>query len=84
MFDIKLDLRDRQVCFDPTIECNDAQTGIRDILQKIVDDFVSIAVLIPRLDGGHDSMGDFLVEIKDQFMLFGSIQTLENNFQEMV
>jgi hypothetical protein len=72
------------VCFDPTIDCNENENGIRDILQHIIDDFVSLAVLIPRLDGSHDEAGDFLVEIKDQFMLFGTIQTLENNFTEML
>lgn len=73
MFDIKLDLRNRQVEFDPTIQCNESENGIRDILQKIVDDFISICCLIPRLDAGFDATGDFLVEVKDQFMLFGSI-----------
>jgi hypothetical protein len=84
MFDIKLDLADNNVCFEPTIECNERQNGIRDILQKIVDDFISLAVLVPRLDGSSDKAGDYLVEIKDQFMLYGAMQTVENNFQEMV
>lgn len=51
MFDIKLDLDDNNVCFEPSIECNSRENGIRDILQKIVDDFISLAVLVPRLDG---------------------------------
>lgn len=73
MFDIKLDLDDNNVCFEPSIECNERQNGIRDILQKIVDDFILLAVLIPRLDGSHDKAGDYLVEIKDQFMLYGAM-----------
>jgi hypothetical protein len=32
MFDVKVDLRDNQVMFDPSIGCNARQTGIRDIL----------------------------------------------------
>lgn len=80
MFDIKLDLDENNVCFEPSIECNDRDNGIRDILQKIVDDFISLAVLIPRLDGSQDKAGDYLVEIKDQFMLYGAMQTVENNF----
>jgi dynein heavy chain len=51
MFDIKLDLDENNVCFEPSIECNSRENGIRDILQKIVDDFISLAVLVPRLDG---------------------------------
>jgi hypothetical protein len=44
MFDIKVDLRDREVIFDPSINSNSRQTGIRDILQKIIDDFISLAI----------------------------------------
>jgi dynein heavy chain len=84
MFDIKLDLDENNVCFEPSIECNERECGIRDILQKIVNDFISLAVLIPRLDGSQDKAGDYLVEIKDQFLLYGAMQTVENNFQDMV
>ena len=74
IFEIRVDLEDltdgkRTVVFDPTIDCNSKQNGIRDIIQKIMDDFVSIAIQIPgRIDNGT---GDYLVEIKDQFQLFG-------------
>ena len=44
MFDIKVDLRDREVVFDPSVQSNSRGTGIRDILQKIIDDFISIAI----------------------------------------
>ena len=84
MFDIKLDLDENNVCFEPSIECNERENGIRDILQKIVNDFISLAVLIPRLDASQDKAGDYLVEIKDQFLLYGAMQTVENNFQDMV
>jgi dynein heavy chain len=32
MFDIKVDLHDRDVVFDPSIQCNSSQNGIRDII----------------------------------------------------
>lgn len=32
MFDIKVDLRERDVVFDPSIECNPKGSGIRDII----------------------------------------------------
>ena len=73
MFDIKVDLADSNVCFDPSIECNEMQTGIRDILQKIINDFIQIAVLVPRLDAVGDRSGDYLVEMKDQFLLYGAM-----------
>lgn len=64
MFDIKVDLRDREVVFDPSIESNPKGGGIRDIIQKILDDFISISIQMPRID---TNSGDYLVEIKDQF-----------------
>jgi hypothetical protein len=84
MFDIKLDLADNNVCFEPSIECNERENGIRDILQKVVNDFVMLAVLVPRLDGSADKGGDLLVEIKDQFIIYGAMQTVEDNFQQIV
>jgi dynein heavy chain len=44
MFDIRVDLCDRQVVFDPSIESNSSGNGIRDLLQSIIDDFISIAI----------------------------------------
>jgi len=74
MFDIKVDLRDRDVVFDPSIESNSKKTGIRDLIQGIMDDFISIAIQINRLDSAAGNIsGDFLVEVKDQFTLFGAM-----------
>lgn len=84
MFDIKVDLRDRDVVFDPSIECNERKNGIRDLLQSIMDDFISIAIQINRLDSAAGNVsGDFLVEIKDQFTLFGSMQVIFRNFRDI-
>lgn len=44
MFDIKVDLRDREVRFDPPIECTMRGNGIRDIITKIINDFISLAI----------------------------------------
>lgn len=71
MFDIKVDLRDREVRFDPPIESTPRGNGIRDIIMKIVNDFISLAISMQRLD--TSSGGDFLVEIKDQFDIFGAL-----------
>jgi hypothetical protein len=80
MFDIKVDLRDREVRFDPPIDSSARGNGIRDIVMKIVNDFISLAIQMPRLD---TSNGDYLVEIKDQFELFGASQVIQNNLQEI-
>jgi hypothetical protein len=81
MFDVKVDLRDREVVFDPSIQSNNRGNGIRDILQKIIDDFISLSIQMARLDT-MGSGGDYLVEIKDQFELFGAMQTLTNHFHD--
>lgn len=80
MFDIKVDLRDREVRFDPPIEFTARQNGIKDIIMKITNDFISLAIQMPRLDTNN---GDYLVEIKDQFELFGSLQVISNHLNEM-
>jgi len=81
MFDIKVDLRDREVVFDPSIESSAKGGGIRDIIQKILDDFISISIQMPRID---TNSGDYLVEIKDQFQLFGAMQNVTNQFNDIV
>lgn len=79
IFDIKVNLQDRQVTFDPSIGCNERQNGIRDIINKIVANFISLASCMPaRIDASQNpanpqNNGDYLVEIKDQFSLFVSI-----------
>jgi hypothetical protein len=65
IFDIKVALADRAVQFDPSIGCNEQGNGIRDIINLIVEHFISLAIQMPaRLDS---PTGDYLVEIKDQF-----------------
>ena len=44
IFDIRVDLKDRDVIFDPSIDSNPRRNGIKDILWKIIDDFISIAI----------------------------------------
>ena len=44
MFDIKVDLREREVVFDPPIESCARNNGIRDIVNKIVNDFISLSI----------------------------------------
>jgi dynein heavy chain len=69
IFDIRVDLQDRDVIFDPPIDYSPKGNGIRDIIQKIIDDFVSLSIQMPRLD---TNSGDYLPEVKDQFAIFGA------------
>lgn len=80
MFEIKVDLRDREVRFEPPIESSPRGNGIRDIIMKITNDFISLAIQMARLDTGN---GDYLVEIKEQFEIYGSMQVLTNNLVEI-
>jgi hypothetical protein len=89
IFDIKVNLQDRKVMFDPTIGSNDRENGIRDIINKIVTDFISLAIMMPgRVDASQNpaatsNNGDYLVEIKDQFQLFISINQITQGLNEI-
>jgi hypothetical protein len=50
IFEIGVELTGGDLCFRPTIEANNRQNGITDIINAIVEDFIGIAILIPRLD----------------------------------
>jgi hypothetical protein len=75
--------------FDPTIGSNDRENGIRDIINKVVTDFVSLAIMMPgRVDASQNpnsasNNGDYLVEIKDQFQLFVSINQITQGLNEI-
>ena len=83
IFDVKVDLVDDDLAFQPSIICNDRQSGIRDILNEFVNDFISIAIQIQRVDNKEAAAGDYLVEIKDQFQLFGTMQEISNHLDEI-
>ena len=80
MFDVKVDLIDSQVCFDPPISGSAKENGIKDIIFRIIDNFISIASLIPRLD---QNPGDYLMEIKDQFQVRFGISQVTKNMRHM-
>jgi dynein heavy chain len=73
IFEIRVDLAEGDLSFLPSIAMNDRQNGIRDVINEFVNDFISIAIQIPRLDTRDTGSGDYLVEIKDQFVLFGTM-----------
>jgi len=44
IFEIKVDLIDGDLDFYPVLGCNDRGNGIRDIINHVVNDFISIAI----------------------------------------
>ena len=78
MFDIKVDLMDNEVAFDPPISSSPRENGIRDIIFRIVEHFISIASLIPRLD---QNPGDYLIEVKDE--VFYAMSQVSKNMNQM-
>jgi len=80
IFDIKVNLSDRKVMFDPSIGSNEQGNGIRDIINKIINGCISLSILMNRLD---TNSGDYLVEIKDQFELFGTMQIISKNLDSI-
>jgi len=82
MFDIKVKLFEKDVQFEPPIGSTHRNNGIRDIIMKIIKDFISISIQIPRLDTQANA-GDYLVEIKDQFEIFGCMQVVSTNLNQI-
>lgn len=81
IFDIKVAMSEGAILFEPTIGSNENGHGIRDIINGIVEDFISLAIQMPsRFDSPN---GDYLVEIKDQFQLFGTIQKITRNLNNI-
>ena len=63
-------LCENKVQYDPSITWNEEGNGIRNIIDNITNHFISLAIQMPsRLD---IQGGDYLVEIKDQFELYGT------------
>lgn len=80
MFDVKVDLMDAEVAFDPPISSSTRENGIKDIIFRIVENFVYIASLIPRLD---QNQGDYLAEVKDQFSILFALSLVSKNMKQM-
>ena len=67
IFEIKLELNDNQVNFEPLIEENPYVSSVRNSAKGWINDFFSIAMFVTRLDKPEAS--DFLQEIRDCFEL---------------
>lgn len=80
MFDVKVSLTDDDVAFEPPIKGCSSENGIRDILFRIVEGFISISCLIQRLD---NQQLDYLVEVKDQMSIFYALSLISHNMRQM-
>lgn len=85
IFDVSVSLIDREVVFDPLIRSTGSSltergSGVRDIINRIIDGFIDIAIQVTRIDSGN---GDYLVEIKDRFELLGTLQIVSGNMDEI-
>ena len=80
MFDVKVCLGDNEAQFEPPIRSSPNENGIKDIIFRIVEGFISIASLVQRLDG---QQLDYLVEIKDQMSVFYAISLISKNMKQM-
>lgn len=67
IFEIKLELGENQVNFDPLIEENQYVNSVRNSAKGWINDFYSIAMFVQRLD--KPEVSDFLQEIRDCFEL---------------
>jgi dynein heavy chain len=83
IFMINVCLDESKIQFEPTITCNEMQTGIRDIIGNIVGHFISLAIRMPQRLDYPQGGGDYLPEIKDQFQLYGAMQQITNNLNEI-
>jgi len=85
MFDVKIDLIDEELNFDPPISIPDNiedpnDRSIKSIIFNIAADFIKIGREMVRIDTGA---GDYICEIKDQFAIYGSLSKITKNFKEM-
>lgn len=62
LFDIKFELVNATLMFRPEIEENDTETGLKDLCNSWVGDFLRVTTLFSRVDSLN---GDYLCELRD-------------------
>lgn len=77
IFEIKLELGENQVNFEPPIEENPNTNSVRNAVKGWINDFFSIAMFVSRLDKPEAS--DFLQEVRDYFELRETLALIYNN-----
>lgn len=76
IFDIRIELAETRVTFDPEIEENARGNSIRDIVHSWIEDFIYISNLVTRIDGAS---GDYLNEIYDHMVVKFCVSNIEQH-----
>ncbi|CEL96675.1 unnamed protein product [Vitrella brassicaformis CCMP3155] len=77
LFDVKIELTDNKIVFEPPFDHTERGNGMRDIVSSWVRDFFAIGTLMARLDSGS---GDYLNEMKEHF----NLQLLLSNLSRLL
>lgn len=83
LFDVKIELSNKEIRFEPNvmfIPDPEAKT-VRNIINMIADEFIHLNYLISRLD--TEKVGDYLVEMKDNFEIRDSLAMINNNLDAL-
>ena len=81
LFGVQLDVRGDDIQFDPDIGSHGDQKSIRNILEKVVTDYVSYACCIQRID---TNSGDYMNEMHDNFEIRDSLARINENVNKIV
>lgn len=67
LFEIKADIEEKMITFDPEFDYTPDQTGLCDIVNGWITDFFKICTLIARVDSMKGAGGDYLQEVCETF-----------------
>lgn len=76
MFNIKIELSDIEIRFEPEIGKIGDNKTVRMIIELIIDDFTKLAFHIKKQDTNN---GDYMVEIKDNFEVRDNLAIINEN-----
>jgi dynein heavy chain len=81
LFGVELDVRGESIEFDPEIGNVKNSKSIKNIIQKVVSDYVSYACCIPRID---TNAGDYMNEMHDNFEIRSNLAGINENINKIV
>lgn len=81
LFGVELDVRGDSIEFEPEIGNVKNSKSIKSILQKVVNDYVSYACCIPRID---TNAGDYMNEMHDNFEIRSNFASINENINKII
>jgi dynein heavy chain len=81
-FEIGIHLTNRQICFQPPLEHSGTGFSIRFMIGEMIKDFFDLGINIQRIDTG--GVGDYLVELKDNFEIRKNLSFIYSNFSVII